>query len=596
MSFSDMDMLWLIWMVPILFLVCYGGLRKRNRILSRYATARGLAAISPDTVTSRRWLKAAMLLTVVVLVVISLAGPQYGYQWREIEQKGVDLIIALDCSKSMLATDIQPTRLDRAKREVVDLLNLLQGDRVGLVAFSGTAFLQCPLTLDYAAFHLFLSTLTPDFLPVGGTNLGTAIETALSGFKAADVSDKAIILITDGESTGEDPLKAAQAAADAKVRLFCIGVGARDGVPIPIPGGGFVKDAAGNIILTRLDEPTLKKVAVMTGGSYVRSVAGNMDLETIYMNHIRKEMEATTLSQQKKKILEDRYQWFLALAVLILVLELVIPLRKKGAVAVMAVLLLAAPAAHAANPDELIKSGETAYNAGEYDKAVTNFIDAQLEAPDRPEIYYNMGNAQYKAGKFDAALKNYQQALKSEDPALREKAHYNIGNTLFRLGKHEEAIKSYETALKLNSKDVEAEENLAFVKKAMAQPKPPPQKDDTSKEDQKDPKDPKNEEKKKQEEKQENPASPPDKNASEDQSGREKENPDAPGQDQPDASTPDLPEKKTPAEAKPEGTAQQKAMDEQARQQAEKMLNRLEDKPGRALIPQYQKRRIEKDW
>jgi Ca-activated chloride channel homolog len=591
MSFSDIDMLWLIWMVPILFLVCYWGLRKRNRILSRYATARGLAAISPDTLASRRWLKAAMLLMVVVLVVICLAGPQYGYQWREIEQKGVDLIVAIDCSKSMLATDIQPTRLDRAKREVVDLLNLLQGDRVGLVAFSGTAFLQCPLTLDYAAFHLFLSTLTPDYLPVGGTNIGMAIETALSGFNAADMSDKAIILITDGESTGDDPLKAAQAAADVKVRLFCIGVGASDGVPIPVAGGGFVKDAAGNIILTRLDEPTLKKMAVMTGGSYVRSVAGNMDLETIYTKHIRKEMEAATLSHQKKKILEDRYQWFLALAVLLLVLELVIPLRKKGAGVVMAILLFTASAAHAADPGELMKSGETAYNAGEYDKAITNFIDAQLEVPDRPEIYYNMGNAQYKAGKFDAALKNYQQALKSDDPALREKAHYNIGNTLFRLKQPEEAIKSYESALKLNSKDVEAEENLAFVKKAMEQPKPPPPKEDNSKKDQKDQKD---EEKKK--EKQEKPSSPPEQDASEDQSGRETENKDAPQQDQPGEPATERPEKKPPAEAKPDGAAQQKAMDEQARQQAEKMLNRLEDKPGRALIPQYQKRRIEKDW
>lgn len=304
MTFSDMDMLWLIWAVPVLFLFCFWGLRKRNRILARYATARGLAAISPDTVASRRWIKAAMLLMVVVLGVISIAGPQYGYQWRQIEQKGVDLIIALDCSKSMLATDIQPTRLDRAKREVVDLLNLLQGDRVGLVAFSGTAFLQCPLTLDYAAFHLFLSTLTPDFLPVGGTDIGMAIETALSGFNTTDASDKAVILITDGESTGEDPLKAAKAAADAKVRLFCIGVGATDGVPIPTAGGGFAKDATGNIVLTRLDEATLKKVAVMTGGGYVRSVAGNMDLETIYTKHIRKEMEATTLSQQKKKSLK----------------------------------------------------------------------------------------------------------------------------------------------------------------------------------------------------------------------------------------------------------------------------------------------------
>ena len=229
----------------------------------------------------------------VLFTAVALAGPKYGYRWQEIRQQGVDIIIALDCSRSMTAADIQPTRLERAKREVFDLLAMLQGDRVGLVAFAGTAFLQCPLTLDYDAFNLFLNALSPDYLPVGGTDITGALATALDSFDPKSASDKAVILITDGENTGDgEPLKAAETLKEKKIKLFCIGVGGSDGVPIPEPAGGFKKDRSGQIVLSRLDENTLKKMAVVTGGTYVRSVAGDMDLDAIYTDEIRRTMEA----------------------------------------------------------------------------------------------------------------------------------------------------------------------------------------------------------------------------------------------------------------------------------------------------------------
>lgn len=623
MTFQDVDMLWLIWALPVLGFVGYWGIRKRARILARFSTARGLSNIAPDTAHLRQWLKAGMLLGVLLLLVVCLAGPQYGYRWQEIERKGVDLIVAIDCSRSMLATDIQPTRLDRAKREIVDLLNLLQGDRVGLVAFSGTAFLQCPLTLDYEAFHLFLGALTPGFLPVGGTDLATAVTTALDGFNKEDVSEKAIILITDGESTGDDPLAAARAAADAKVRLFCIGVGALDGVPIPGEDGQLVKDAAGNIVLTRLDEATLKKMAVLTGGSYVRSVAGDMDLEAIYIRHIRKEMSASTLSQQKKKILEDRYQWFLALALLALVFELLIPTgRTPGKIGVAVILgaflwlgggIVGVPAAGASDTDHTIRSskkpslgqsieqGETAYAAGDYEQALTHFIDAQLDAPDRPEIYYNMGNAQYKAGDFESAINHYKQALTADAPALRQQAHYNIGNCLFRLGKYEEALASYGSALEIDAGDAQAKENMAFVKHVMAQPKPPPQQGGDSREDPKDP-DPNKDPNQDQNQAGHSPEGSQGDSDEKQSAGRDdtdsRENPD-PGQatsPPPKPAESESPEKQAESGAQASDGSAQQAMDAQARQQAEKMLNRLEDQPGRALMPAYRERTIEKDW
>jgi len=282
MKFFRLEMLFLIWTVPVLLIVFIYGIKKRSKILSGFAAAKGLAAIAPQACTRRRWIKAILILGALFFMAIALAGPQYGYKWKETERKGIDIIIALDCSQSMLAVDVQPTRLDRAKREVFDLLNMLEGDRVGLVAFAGTAFLQCPLTLDYEAFQLFLNVLSPDFLPVGGTDIPAALETAFSGFNHKDNSEKAVILITDGESTTGDPMPIAAQAKDAGVKLFCIGVGKEDGVPVPDRQGGFKKDLSGKIVMTRLDEESLKKMAVLTGGTYVRSVRMSGRLPVIW--------------------------------------------------------------------------------------------------------------------------------------------------------------------------------------------------------------------------------------------------------------------------------------------------------------------------
>ena len=303
MSFFRTEMLFFIWTVPLLVLVIVYGKRRRREILRRFSSDYGLDVIAPAKADLRRWIKGLLLLTTVLFTAVALAGPQYGFRWQEIRQRGMDIVIALDCSRSMTATDIQPSRLGRAKREVFDLLTMLRGDRVGLVAFAGTAFLQCPLTLDYDAFDLFLKALSPDYLPVGGTDITGALETATSGFDPKSAADKAIILITDGENTSDgDPVKAAEMLKEKKIKLFCIGVGGSDGVPIPEAAGGFKKDPSGQIVLSRLDENTLKKMAVVTGGTYVRSVAGDMDLDAIYADEIRRTMDAETLTSGRKQV------------------------------------------------------------------------------------------------------------------------------------------------------------------------------------------------------------------------------------------------------------------------------------------------------
>jgi Ca-activated chloride channel homolog len=250
MKFLRIDMLFFIWVVPVLALAYFYGGRKRNRILNRFARERTRKLVVPPGLENRRRWRASLVLLSVLFLVAALSGPLYGFKWQKIEQRGIDMIIALDCSRSMLATDIQPTRLDRAKREIFDLLSMLEGDRIGLAAFSGTAFMQCPLTLDYHAFNMFLDVLTPDYLPVGGTDLTAAIQTAVDGFDALSTAEKAIILITDGENTGrDDPMEAVRSAQEKGITVFCIGVGSDQGVPVPAAGGGFVKDDREQIVL-----------------------------------------------------------------------------------------------------------------------------------------------------------------------------------------------------------------------------------------------------------------------------------------------------------------------------------------------------------
>ena len=622
MKFIRIEMLFFVWIVPILGLIWYYGMRRRGALLSHFSTPRGLESITPETSQKRRWTKAALVMSAFLFTVLALTGPQYGYRWEEIERKGIDIIIALDCSRSMLATDIAPSRLDRAKREVFDLLHMLKGDRVGLVAFAGTAFLQCPLTQDYEAFNLFLNSLTPDYLPVGGTDLQGAVQVAFSGFNAEDNSEKAIILITDGESTSGNPVKAATTAGEGGVKLFCIGVGKDTGVPVPGAEGTFAKDRTGKIVVTRLDEETLKKMAVVTGGAYVRSVAGDMDLDAIYEQEIRGKMEASTLSSGRKQVWEDRYQWILIFAVIALAIELFISaVRKKHAITLILIGMLLFPAtkhASAAGARESVKNGLDAYEAGDYETALKQFIDAQLETPDRPEIYYNIANTYYRLGDFESALQNYREALKTEDPALRQKSLYNSGNTNYRLQRFEKAIENYEAAMQLDETDDQARRNIEFVKKMMElqkqqQPQEGGNSDNKDNSDEQDGRSQTRQGDGQQGEKpesgesgnapsqsQENSQSPtygdqmkPDGQDSAGQGASSEKKENDGGRQSPaesDAKETDSPPTAAPAEP-------QAGNDENdTGSQAQRMLNRLKDQPGRAMMPTYQKRVIEKDW
>ncbi|WP_022668144.1 vWA domain-containing protein [Desulfospira joergensenii] len=620
MKFEDPEILFWLWaLIPAGGFLIFG-IRRREKILARFADPSIYPTLVPGFDMGRRWIKAGLIVLALGFAVVALAGPRMGFRWEKTTQRGVDIMIGLDCSRSMLAGDVEPSRLERAKREIIDLLHLMTSDRAGLVAFAGQAILQCPLTLDHEAFNIFLKVLEPDYLPVGGTNLTAAIETCYSGFEPESNTQKAIILITDGEDTAGQVDEAAKKMAEQGIKIFCIGVGDPKGAPVPGPGGGFKKDKSGNIILSRVDEKTLEKIAAMTQGKYVRSVAGDMDLDLIYTREILGTMERKTLDQGKKKVWEQRFQWFLLPCVLVLLMEFWLPVvnRKKVLpVLILGLALTGLPGpAHGASA---VQQGIQAFDSGDFKTAKKHFIDAQLENPDDPRLYYNIGTAAYMDQEYEQAEKNFAQAAQSPDPELSHNARFNLANTRYRMGKLEEAAREYEEILKAFPGDKEARENLEFVKEKLEEQKEQQNKPDENLDN------PDKEKDKKDQKDQKGKGSNQDQNQKKD-SKQDKPDPSRQGdQKKQDQQKQDLEDKQN-AQQKQNGQQGDENRDRKESEQEgsklkpdqkadsaragkpekqspgdkalESKLNRLEDKPGMALMPAVRGRaeQIEKDW
>lgn len=305
--------------------------RKRDRLLHLFCGKELVGELVPDLKRSRRSVKASLIVLGIIFGILALTQPQWGFHWEEIKRIGVDIIVAIDVSESMLAEDVKPNRLERAKREVFDLIEMLKGDRIGLIAFAGTSFVQCPLTLDYGACKMFLDYIDTDLIPVPGTALADVIRTAVESFSKGERKSKALILITDGEDHEGEPIDAAKEAKKEGIKIFSIGVGQEGGAPIPLKdgSGGFKKDRQGDMIITYLDETTLQKIALETGGSYVRSVTGDMDLDKIYQEGIKQHIEQKQLKSTRKRRWEHRFQWFIFFALLFIGAEFFISERKN---------------------------------------------------------------------------------------------------------------------------------------------------------------------------------------------------------------------------------------------------------------------------
>ena len=317
--------------VGLILLYRYGNQRRKRR-LSHFASARLLPGLSASFSSGRLRLKQALVLLVMIGLLTALAQPKWGHDWKEVKSRGIDILIALDSSKSMLAEDIAPNRLERARWAILDLIEKLESDRIGLIAFAGSAFLECPLTLDYDAFRQALEAIDTEIIPQGGTDIAAALSEAEAAF-ATDNHHKVLILITDGEDLEASGIEKAREAAESGIMVFTVGVGSQEGELIPLRQSNgsldFLRDAQGKIVKTSLDESTLSTIAQVTGAFYTPLGAAGEGLDRLYSEGLQVIPEREYQAQLKKTGIH-RFQWPLMLAILFLYIEPFISLRRHS--------------------------------------------------------------------------------------------------------------------------------------------------------------------------------------------------------------------------------------------------------------------------
>jgi len=329
-KFEDITFLYYLAAIPVFFILFYVMILQRKSRIKKMGESHLIMKLTPEKPVQKLWIKFSLYALIFAMMVLALANPQIGSKLEKVERKGVDLMIALDVSNSMLAQDIKPNRLARAKRAISKLVDELQGDRIGIVVFAGHAYVQLPITSDYSAAKLFINTIDTDVVPTQGTSIGQAINLSMEAFNESK-HEKAIIVFTDGEDHDDDPVSAAELAAEKGVSIYTIGIGLPDGAPIPVFSNGkqtgFKKDLNGKTVVTKLDEITLQKVAAAGKGIYVRANNTTAGLKDVFQR-INK-MEKQKYETKEFSDYEDRFQYLIALAIFFLIIELLMSDRKS---------------------------------------------------------------------------------------------------------------------------------------------------------------------------------------------------------------------------------------------------------------------------
>jgi len=498
MQFANPHLLWLLLGLPALMLFFWWAARRRQRLLAQFIQTRLLSALTVGVSPVRRRIRLGCLALAVALLVVALARPQYGFDLQKVEQRGLDIVVAIDTSKSMLAEDIAPNRLERAKLAALDLMQRARSDRLGLVAFAGDAFLECPLTFDNTAFQQCVQALNVNTLPQGGTAIAAAIQTAETAFKESD-HFKVLVLLTDGGDNNGGAPAAAEKAAKAGLKIFTIGVGTTRGDLLRITDANgnsdYIRDANGDVVKSRLNETLLRQIAAVAGGFYL-PLRGADTMETLY----EKGLAPLPKSEGEERLIRryhEQYHWPLAAAILLLLAEMFLPERKRrrengradlpvgqdarqrvppGVTIMVLVGVLLLPIAVKASPSSALRD----YHVGDYTNALQEFSRLAETRTNDLRLIFNAGDAAYRATNYDEAANDFTAAALSPDLKLQEKAFYNLGDTQFQQAKSakdldglqagwETAEKSYQHALTLDANDTDAAYNLTFVSNAVEQ-------------------------------------------------------------------------------------------------------------------------------
>jgi Ca-activated chloride channel family protein len=505
--FADPTYLYLLAVIPVLAIIRFLTYRNQKKRLRKFGDPKLLRSLMPDVSRFRPAVKFWILQGALALLIVMLARPQFGTKISNEQRTGIETIIAMDISNSMLAEDIVPSRLDRSKMMVENLVDHFTNDKIGLIVFAGDAFVQLPITSDYVSAKMFLSSIDPSMMATQGTDIARAIDMATHSFTQEEGIGKAIIVITDGEDHEGGALEAAKAAKDAGMRVYVLGVGSTQGAPIPIPGtGDYMKDNTGNTVMSALNEDMCRQVAQAGGGAYIH-VENNSAAQDQLDNELNKLAKKETTSTVYSEF-DEQFQAVAILALLLLILEICIydrrnPLlkrlslfgSKKKAAATVA-LLLVAMTASAQTDRQYIREGNKQFRVGQYDKAEVSYRKAVEKNPKNPQAAYNLGNALMAQKKDSAAVQQFEQATHIETNPLRKAAAYHNMGVICQTHKmYGEAIEAYKNALRLNPNDDETRYNLVLCKKQKQKQdqnqqnqnnKDDQKKDDQKKDDQKD--------------------------------------------------------------------------------------------------------------
>ena len=484
--FEDPIYLYLLVLIPILALVRFISYRNQKKRLRKFGEPSLLKTLMPEVSRFRPSVKFWILEGALALLIIMLARPQMGTKINHEKRVGIETIICMDISNSMRAEDIVPSRLDRSKMMVENLVDHFQNDKIGLIVFAGDAFVQLPITSDYVSAKMFLSSIDPSMMATQGTDIARAIEMATHSFTQEEGIGKAVIVITDGEDHEGGALQAAEAAKDAGMRIYVLGVGSTKGAPIPIPGtNDFMKDNTGNTVMSALNEEMCKQVAQAGGGAYIHvenNSAAQEQLDNELDKLAKKETSTTVYSE-----FDEQFQAFGLLALLLLVIEICILERKNPLLknislfkrknrsdnqTVLRVMLILFTlhcslfTSFAQMTDrQYIRQGNKQFHAGNYANAEVSYRKAVEKNAKNPQAAFNLGNALIAQKKDSAAMEQFQNASRLETNPLRKaQSFHNIGVICQTHKQYGEAIEAYKNALRLNPNDDETRYNLVLCK------------------------------------------------------------------------------------------------------------------------------------
>jgi tetratricopeptide (TPR) repeat protein len=519
LSFQHTGYLIALAAIPLMGALFFFVLNRKKRTIKKIGDPNLVAELIKNHSPQKFALKFVLILAAFMLGVLALANLRSPKGVEQVKRNGIDVMIALDVSKSMLAQDIKPNRLERAKQALGKLIDKLSNDRVGIVVFAGRAYLQMPLTADHGAAKMFLASTSTDIVPTQGTVISEALKMCNTAFNTKEKKYKAVILISDGEDHDEGALKIAKQMADEGIVINTAGIGSPQGSTIIDElTGQEKKDINGNTVITRLNEDELKTIAEKGNGIY--QLFTNTDELVARLDAQLAGMDQRTVTENSLVNYRYFFPYFLMLALFLMVIELFISelksvgnrqlaagktALKKSVVITVAICLLSLHS-NAQNDNTLIKKGNEAYEKKEYDNAVKNYQEAAAKNPASSTAQYNLGNALYKNNKTDEAVQAYDGALSNAtSKADKAKAFYNKGVVLQNNKKLPECIEAYKHALKLNPQDEDARLNL---QKALQQQKEQQKKEDKSKKEENKPKDNKKQEEKDKPKEQDKPEQP----------------------------------------------------------------------------------------